>query len=269
MMEVKLRDRLDGMGEGVAEVEDRAAAGLPLVVLDDSGLDPSAAGDQVAQDRPDEGPDRFPAVGEKGQEVGVPDEPVLDALRQAAAKVPGLERLEQVGIDHHHRRLPEGPDEVLARHPGGKRQVDAGLAADRGIDHRQQRGGHLHERQPTEIGRRGEARQVAGHPPADGHHRAAALHPHGHHRVVQPPYRRQVLARLLGGDLDHAHGIPGGLQRRPGGGAVGGGDPGVDRQGRPPVPDDPPDDPAEPAHRARLDHDLVGATRQVDVDRGH
>jgi hypothetical protein len=60
-------------------------------------------------------------------------------------------------------RLVERPDEVLAL-----RQVDAGLAADRRVDLREQRGRHLQHRDPTPVRRRREAREVADDPAADG-----------------------------------------------------------------------------------------------------
>ena len=74
----------------------------------------------------------------------------------------------RVDVDHDQARLVEGADEVLAG-----RMVDAGLAADAGVDLRQQRGRHLHERHAAHEGRGGEAGQVADDAAAEGDHAAS------------------------------------------------------------------------------------------------
>ena len=56
-------------------------------------------------------------------------------------------------------------------------RVHAGLAADRAVDLRQQRGRHLHERQAAQRGRRGEAGEIADHAAAQRDHRGAPLDP--------------------------------------------------------------------------------------------
>ena len=48
--------------------------------------------------------------------------------------------LEHLGVAQHGGRLPERADEVLALG-----QVDAGLAADGGVDHAEQRRRHVHD----------------------------------------------------------------------------------------------------------------------------
>ena len=55
------------------------------------------------------------------------------------------------------------------------RRVDAGLAADRGIDLRQQRGRHLHEIDAAAQDRRGKAREIADHAAAERDHQIVAL----------------------------------------------------------------------------------------------
>ena len=54
------------------------------------------------------------------------------------------------------------------------RVVDAGLAADGRIDHRQQRGRHHDERQAAVVRRGGEPREVADHAAADRDHAVSA-----------------------------------------------------------------------------------------------
>ncbi len=73
------------------------------------------------------------------------------------------------GVGEHRDRLVERADQVLALG-----QVDPGLAADRGVDHRQQRGRHLHHVDATVVHRGGEAGGVADHPAAQRDHRVAA-----------------------------------------------------------------------------------------------
>ena len=55
------------------------------------------------------------------------------------------------------------------------RRIDSGLAADRGIDLRQQRGRHLHEIDAAAQDRRGKAREVADHAAAERDHQIVAL----------------------------------------------------------------------------------------------
>ena len=58
--------------------------------------------------------------------------------------------------------LVEGADQVLA-----ERVIDADLPADGAVDLRQERRRHVHERDATEIGRRGESGHVADHAAAE------------------------------------------------------------------------------------------------------
>ena len=98
------------------------------------------------------------------------EEGVLDHLGPAGALLAVGEGAQQVRIDHDQLRLEEGPDQVLAG-----REVDAGLPADAAIDHRQQRGRHLHQRHAAQVGRGDEAGEVADHPAAERDDRLAAL----------------------------------------------------------------------------------------------
>ena len=59
----------------------------------------------------------------------------------------------------------EGADQVLAG-----RQVDRGLAADRGIDHRQQGGRQLHEANAAHPAGRGETGKIANDAAAEREH---------------------------------------------------------------------------------------------------
>src|SRR6185312_14465339 len=82
----------------------------------------------------------------------------------------GGERIEQRGVGDHQNRLVKGADQVLA-----VARIDAGLAADRRVDLRQQRGRHLHEIDAAAYARRGEAGEIADDAAAERDHQIAAL----------------------------------------------------------------------------------------------
>ena len=73
------------------------------------------------------------------------------------------QRGQRVEVADHAGRLPERADEVLALG-----QVDAGLAADRRVDHAEQRRGDVHDRHAAVPRGGGEAGDVGDHAAADG-----------------------------------------------------------------------------------------------------
>src|SRR5262249_37141403 len=73
---------------------------------------------------------------------GIAEQAELRDLGVAGAEITLRQSVEQRGIGDHQDRLMEGAGEILA-----VARVDAGLAADRGVDLRQQGGGHLHDMQ--------------------------------------------------------------------------------------------------------------------------
>ena len=117
----------------------------------------------------------FPPVGLKpGEEGLIAKEPVFGDFRVAGAKFARRQRIQQRRIGHHQNRLVECADQVLA-----VAGIDRGLAADGGIDLRQQRGRHLHviEAAARDGGRK--AGQIADHATAERHHQVATLDPRG------------------------------------------------------------------------------------------
>jgi hypothetical protein len=88
-------------------------------------------------------------------------------------------------------RLVEGADHVLA-----ERVVDRGLAADAGIDLRQQRGRHLDERHAALIRGGGKADHVADDPAAQRDQRRRTLDARAEQCVEDQVERRPVLVRL-------------------------------------------------------------------------
>ena len=99
------------------------------------------------------------------QKFTAPYHTVLDDLRHALGKDLGRQRVECLAVTEHKIGLREGSDQVLTL-----RQVDRGLAADRGIHHREQRGRNLNTGYPAEIERSREPRKVACHTAAERNH---------------------------------------------------------------------------------------------------
>ena len=124
---------------------------------------------------------------------------VLRHLAEPAAVLPLGQRGEHVGVAQHRGGLPERADEVLALG-----QVDPGLAADRGVDLAEQRGGHVHHRHARGGTRRRRSRPTSvTTPPPTATTASARVRP-------QPPNCRQssstvpsVLACLTVAQQEH------------------------------------------------------------------
>ena len=148
--------------ERVPVVEDLAQRGLLEVLGHDLGLDRDGPLDELAHGRT-VGPRRRLGVGlDEVEDHRVGDEPALDDLGQPGHEVVGRQRLQRRQVAQHPCRRVERADEVLAL--GG---VDAGLAADRRVDHAEQRRGQVDDLDPAQPGRRDEAGQVGDGAPTD------------------------------------------------------------------------------------------------------
>ena len=124
--------------------------GFALVVGDDARLQLAAAPHGVDQSARGRAPAVFSTfASSQSDERRIEREAVLDHLGEAGAQLAVGQRVEGGDVRDHRPRLVERADHVLAA-----RVVDRGLAADRGVDLREQRGRHLHER-----------RRRAGRPP--------------------------------------------------------------------------------------------------------
>ena len=97
------------------------------------------------------------------------------------------------------RRLMKRADEILAR-----RRVDAGLSADRRVDHREQRRRHLHERNAAHERRRDEAGEVADDAAAERDDRRVAAEARGEQLVGEARPGLARLVRFAGGNREHA-----------------------------------------------------------------
>ena len=97
---------------------------------------------------------------------------VLGDLAEPAAVLAVGQRAQHDRVHEHAARLVERAHEVLALG-----QVHPGLAADRAVDHREQRGGHVHDVDAAVVHRGREAGGVADDSPADRDHEVAAQQP--------------------------------------------------------------------------------------------
>ena len=100
---------------------------------------------------------------------------VLQALGEPRSELLEGQGDERLAIAEHEARRPEGADEVLAERAVLEQHVHRGLAADRGIDHREQRGRHEHQRHTAQEDRRRVAGEIADASPADGDKRRSAI----------------------------------------------------------------------------------------------
>ncbi len=87
---------------------------------------------------------------------------MLDDFRQPALVLPLAQGLQHVDRDEDFVRRVERPDHVL--HP---LEVHSGLAPDRGVDHRKQRGGNEGQPAPPHIEGGGESGDVTDDSPAE------------------------------------------------------------------------------------------------------
>ena len=109
---------------------------------------------------------------EPEEEVLVVDQAIFDHFGIAGGELARRERIERREVRQHQLGLVEGADQVLA-----VRRIDAGLAADRAIDLRQQRGRHLHEIHAAPGNRGGKAGQIADDAAAQRDDQVAAFEP--------------------------------------------------------------------------------------------
>ena len=114
---------LDGVADGVAEVQHTAQPVLVRILLNDVFLDRERAGNDLRE-----------AGGEVGaaldpvEEVGIRRQRHFHALGEPRADLPRRQRAQRVRVDEHGARLMKRADDVLhAVH------VDGGLAADGGV----------------------------------------------------------------------------------------------------------------------------------------
>ena len=176
--------------KGVPEVQERAAVvlcRLALVLLDDLRLENAAARDDLRQLRRGgrKARERFQLLKERG----VRQQAVFDDLAHPGRKFAGREGGESVHVRKDREGLPEGAHEVLARG-----DIDARLAADGTVHHREERRRNLHKTDAAQVARRRKAREVARHAAAAGKENAVARKP----ALRQELAERRKLGKGLG-----------------------------------------------------------------------
>ena len=153
----------------------------------------------------------------------------LHRLTERGPPLPLGQGREHADIDDDRGRLMERADEVLAL-----RQVDRGLAPDRGVDLGDERRRDVHDRDAAQVRRGEEAGGVAERPATDGDDRLVALDPEPRQLARRGLEDRQALGRLA---LGKHHGRDGPAGRGEAGGqALTGGRPrpGLRHEDRPP-----------------------------------
>ena len=124
------------------------------------GLEGAGAQDRLGLDFAFAGHHRRAVGLAPGEKRGVADQAGLGHLGIAGTQFAPRQSGQRRGVHQHHAGLVKGAEQVLA-----VARVDADLAADRGIDLRQQGRRHLHEGQAAQGGGGGEAGEVADRPP--------------------------------------------------------------------------------------------------------
>jgi hypothetical protein len=157
-------DPLDRVGERVAVVEDLAQPALAQVFADDPRLHTDRALDEFAR--------MVLARLDQVQNHGIGDEAALHDLGHAGGEVPGRKGVEGRQIAEDGGGRVERAHQVLAR--GG---VDAGLSADRGVDHAEQTRRDVHDRDAAQPAGADEPGEVGDRSPADTHDGVGAREP--------------------------------------------------------------------------------------------
>ena len=186
MADAKVADQFNGMTKGVTEVQNGASPLLKRIFLHHLDFDPHGFCHQMFQRS-------WPFLFKLGEEIGRADDAMFDHLGQPGAKLGGGQRLQHIDIDQHHMRLLKGTDQVLALW-----QINTGFAANRSIDHRQERGRNLDKGCATQIGGCGKAGHVANDAATQRNDRTAPVETGGQKLIIEASHggKRFVLLPL-------------------------------------------------------------------------
>ena len=186
--------QLDRVTDRVAEVERFANSAFAFIPPNDVRLGGDAADDDALErghSLSATAHDRWSSLGDVVEIRGVGDHAVLDRFRQAGTQMLRRQRAQHIQVGNDGRGLMKSTDEVLARW-----RVDAGLTANRGVDHGEQCRWHLDEWQAAHICGRDEPRQVADDTTAERHDGRVAAEAVGEHRVGERAPHRSCLLLL-------------------------------------------------------------------------
>ena len=161
---------LDGVAEGVAEIQHGAHAFLALIVGDYDGF--VAAGD-FDRMRQRGGIARHEAIHigfQPGEELGVADQSVFDDFGNASRELAVGQGFQGVGVGDDHPGLVKRADHVFAEW-----MIDRSFAADRRINLSQQGGRDLDERRAALKHRCGKAGEITDDAATQCNQRGLAL----------------------------------------------------------------------------------------------
>jgi hypothetical protein len=152
---------------------------------------------------------------QKAEKRLVIDDAVFHDLAQSGGNFPLRQAFHEVQIDEYRIRLVKAADEVLAQ-----RMIDGHLAADTGVDLREQACRHLHERDAAHIGCGHEAGEIADHASAQREDRRPAVQPLLDDVGIDPLGLRHAFRAFPRRDLKEARCKPRLLQCRRNGPAI-------------------------------------------------
>ncbi len=139
--------------------------------------------------------DRRVLAFEKREILGVGDHAVFHRLGESGGELHTRERGQELRVGDDDAWLVKRAEQILTRG-----DVDTGLAADRGVDHREQGRRHLYQRDAAEVGRRDEAGEIVHDAAAERDHRRVAPELRGEHSVRQRCPGVARLVRFAGGE---------------------------------------------------------------------
>ena len=154
---------LNGVGQGVAVVQNLAAAGLAQVLGDNLRLHAHAALNELAHHGGLRIAHGLRVCLNQVENLGVCDEAALDDLTHAGQQLVLGQGAQGANLAEHRGGRPERADQVLTL--GG---VDAGLTAHGGVHHAEQGGRNVHHAHAAQPGCRDEAGNVGNGAAAHG-----------------------------------------------------------------------------------------------------
>jgi len=165
-----LGDAFEGMGEGVAEIENLAEAGFAFIAADDVDFDLDVARDELGKRRTIAPQNLLHIFLEHGEHRGVGNDGMLDDFGETPAKFAVGESAQQFRIGEHETGRIKGADEVLPF-----RQIHASFPADGAVHLCNERGGHMDECNAAEKTGRDESGDVSDDSAANGYHERSAI----------------------------------------------------------------------------------------------
>ena len=201
--------RLDGVADGVPEVEGLAPPVLALVLIDHVALDLDVSCHDAhelvgVKARLADGFEAEPLI-----ELLVRQHTVLDHLAARIAEQLRRDGRKAVDVGNHERRLQEGAREVLSR-----LEVHGGLAAHRGVDHGEKGRWHLDHLNAALVEGGGESSHVTRHASAKRNHGVGASEAGNGHALQDAPQGREALVLLACGEGHGRDLEPCGAKRR-------------------------------------------------------